>query len=594
MQSINVLLQRLWPHINSARRWQLSLFFALMVATSFAEVLSIGALFPFLSILSAPHQLSSVPIVSAMMDTFGFGGAKDLLLFVTIAFGVAVFFAGVMRILLLWTSTKISYAIGADLSMSIYQRTLYQPYQVHLASNSSEVVNAIATKTSSVITTLLMVLNLASSVVMLSVIMSALIFISPLVAFTALGGFGLIYLVLTLVTRKLRIEDSQRMAQESTKVIRLLQEGLGGIRDVLLDGNQAMHCQLYREADSSLRCAQRRSLFVSQSPRYGVEAFGMVLIATIAYLITQQSNGDRSALPVLGALALGAQRLLPVLQQAYASWSTIQSGVASLADAIELLERPLPLRTEEFPTQVISFKHSIRLNQLSFRYGPELPWVLRGIDLEIVKGSRIGFIGTTGEGKSTLLDIIMGLLLPSKGTFEIDGEPLSEINMRLWQRRIAHVPQTIFLSHSSIEENIAFGVPKDKLDVELVRRVARLAQIADVIEAWPMKYQTVVGERGVRLSGGQRQRIGIARALYKKADIIIFDEATSALDTETEQAVMNSIQELSHNVTLIMVAHRLTTLRNCEKIIELSEGRIKRIWTYQDMLNYSKEMPVCH
>lgn len=584
MQSVNTLLQRLWPHINSARRWQLGLFLALMVMTSFAEVLSIGALLPFLTILTAPQQLSSIPIVNALIGALGFSGAANVLLFVTIAFGVAVVLAGVMRLLLLWASTKLSFAIGADLSMSIYERTLYQPYQVHLARNSSEVVNAIATKTSSVITTLLMVLNLVSSAVMLAVILSALIFISPVVAFSALGGFGLIYLVVILLTRTRRIADSQRMAQESTKVIRILQEGLGGIRDVLLDGTQTMHCQIYREADTALRGAQGRSLFVSQSPRYGVEALGMVLIAALAYFLTQQAGGVGTVLPVLGALALGAQRLLPVLQQAYASWSTIQSGVASLADAIDLLEQPLPSVTERASTQTIPFKQSIRLNRLSFRYGPQLPWVLKDINLEIVKGSRIGLIGTTGGGKSTLLDIVMGLLPPTEGTFEIDGQPLSASNMRAWQGHIAHVPQSIFLSDSSIEENIAVGVPKHQLDRELVRQAARQAQIADVIESWPLQYQTMVGERGVRLSGGQRQRIGIARALYKRADVIIFDEATSALDDETEEAVMQAISELSEDLTVLIIAHRLTTLKNCTQIVELGNCGIKRMGTYGELI----------
>ena len=587
MQSVITLLQRLWVHITSVRRWQLGTFLVLMVVTSFAEVLSIGALLPFLAILTAPEQIASLPIANALISALGFSGAANVLLLVTVAFGVAVVFAGAMRLLLLWASTKLSFAIGADLSMSIYERTLYQSYQVHLSRNSSEVVNAIATKTSSVITTLLMVLNLVSSAVMLTVILSALVFISPVVAFSALGGFGLIYLVVILLTRTRRIEDSQRMAQESTKVIRLLQEGLGGIRDVLLDGTQAMHCQIYRQADTSLRSAQGRSLFVSQSPRYGVEALGMVLIASLAYYLTQQAGGVGTALPVLGALALGAQRLLPVLQQAYASWSTIQSGVASLADAIDLLEQPLPPIVERTSAQTIPFKNSIRLNQLSFRYGPQLPWVLRDINLEIVKGSRIGLIGTTGGGKSTLLDIVMGLLPPTQGTFEVDGQPLSASNMRAWQSHIAHVPQSIFLSDSTIEENIAFGVPKHQLDRELVRRVAWQAQIADVIEAWPLQYQTVVGERGVRLSGGQRQRIGIARALYKTADVIIFDEATSALDDETEEAVMQSISGLSEDLTVLIIAHRLTTLKNCTQIVELGNCCVKRVGTYSELFGLS-------
>ena len=213
------------------------------------------------------------------------------------------------------------------------------------------------------------------------------------------------------------------------------------------------------------------------------------------------------------------------------------------------------------------------------------PLVLNNLNLTIQKGSRIGFIGVTGSGKSTLLDIIMGLLQPTEGTIEIDALPLTTSNNRAWQAHIAHVPQAIFLADSTIEDNIAFGVPKDKIDKTRVKQAARQAQVADIIESWPKKYQTYVGERGIRLSGGQRQRIGIARALYKQADVIIFDEATSALDNETEQAVMHAIESLGDNLTILIIAHRLTTLKKCTQIVEMGDGGIKRIGSYEDIVS---------
>lgn len=222
---------------------------------------------------------------------------------------------------------------------------------------------------------------------------------------------------------------------------------------------------------------------------------------------------------------------------------------------------------------------------MNFRYENQLPIVLKDINLNIKKGSRIGFIGSTGGGKSTLIDIIMGLLSPSGGTLEIDGQVITSSNNRAWQDHIAHVPQTIFLADSTIEENIAFGIPREMIDSSRVRAAAQQAQIAETIEAWPSQYQTIVGERGVRLSGGQRQRIGIARALYKQADVIVFDEATSALDYETEEAVIQSIKGLSENLTLIIVAHRLTTLKYCSQIVELQDGSIKRICSYDEVIN---------
>ncbi|PJC02866.1 MAG: ABC transporter ATP-binding protein, partial [Gallionellales bacterium CG_4_9_14_0_8_um_filter_59_50] len=389
------------------------------------------------------------------------------------------------------------------------------------------------------------------------------------------------------LTRKKLLTDSQCMARESVQVIKSLQEGLGGIRDVLIDGSQATYCQVYRNADLRLRRAQGNSAFISASPRYGMEALGMLLIAALAYSLAQQADGIAKAIPILGALALGAQRLLPVLQQAYGSWAGIQSGQAALQDTLNLLDQPLPSYADQPAAEPLSFKHTISLKQLAFRYSPQTPYVLEQINLTIAKGSRVGFIGTTGSGKSTLLDIVMGLLQPTDGTLEIDGQAVTTSNNRAWQAHIAHVPQAIFLADSAIEENIAFGVPPNQIDHERVRQAAQQAQIADIIETWPKQYQTFVGERGIRLSGGQRQRIGIARALYKQADVIIFDEATSALDNETEQAVMQAIEGLNEDLTILIIAHRLTTLKNCTQIVELSECGIKRTGSYQDIVNQS-------
>jgi ATP-binding cassette subfamily B protein len=231
----------------------------------------------------------------------------------------------------------------------------------------------------------------------------------------------------------------------------------------------------------------------------------------------------------------------------------------------------------------LEFKKQISLSNLSFRYSPKTPMVLNKINLNIKKGSRVGFIGTTGSGKSTLLDIVMGLLAPTEGTFSVDGQVITIVNQRAWQAHIAHVPQSIFLADTTIEENIAFGVPKNKIDRRRVIQVARQSQIADIIAKWPSQYETIVGERGIRLSGGQRQRIGIARALYKKADVLIFDEATSALDNETEHMVMESIGELSEDLTVLIIAHRLTTLKKCTQIIEIVDSNIRRIGNYQDI-----------
>ena len=580
------LLGRLWNHINPRRRRQFFLLLILMLLASFAEILSIGAVLPFLGVLTEPDRIFSHPAAQPIVSALGLTAPNQLLLPLTLFFCFAALIAGAMRLMLLWHSSRLSLATGADISISIYRRTLYQSYAVHISRNSSEVINGISAKTNSVIFgTIVPLLVLVSSGILLITILFALLSVDPNIALIVFGGFGLIYAFIIRLIRKQLSIDGECIARESTHIIKFLQEGLGGIRDVLIDGSQATHCQIYQTADLPLRRAQGNWLFISASPRFLIEAIGMLFLAALAYGLSQQPGGVMQAIPFLGALALGTQRLLPVLQQAYGAWASIHGGFASLQDALDLLDQPLPDYADKPHAYPLSYQRQIRLKQLGFRYRSETPWIIRDFDLTIAKGSKVGFIGATGSGKSTLLDIVMGLLQPTEGTLEIDDQPISFCNYRAWQAHIAHVPQAIFLSDSSIEENIAFGVPKSQINSERVRLAAKQAKIADMIESWPRQFQTVVGERGISLSGGQRQRIGIARALYKQADVIIFDEATSALDNETEQAVMQAIEGLSENFTILIIAHRLTTLRNCDQIVELANGRVKRIGSYQDIVN---------
>jgi ABC-type multidrug transport system fused ATPase/permease subunit len=584
-QSIAGLLRRLWFQISRRRRWQFGLLLVIMLFATFAEILSIGAVLPFLGVLTAPDRVFGHAAAQPFIQVLRLTAPEQLFLPLTIAFGVAALLAGAMRLLLLWASTRLSFATGADLSINIYRRTLYQPYAVHCARNSSVVIDGISGKANGVIYSIIVpALTVISSIFMLLVILLALLAVEPVIALSAFGGFAIIYLLIIRITRKQLVLDSQLIARESSHVIKSLQEGLGGIRDVLVDGSQEVYCQVYRNADLSLRRAQGNNLVTSQGPRYAMEALGMTLIAIMAYSLTQHEDGIAKAIPVLGTLALGAQRLLPILQQAYANWSHIRGGQASLQDTLELLEQPLPEYANQLDANALPFEYSINLKKICFRYGPNAPDILNQLDLLIEKGSRIGFIGATGSGKSTLLDIVMGLLSPTDGIFEVDGQAVTLANIRAWQAHIAQVPQVIFLADSTIEENIAFGVPKQQIDHERVKEAARRAQIATSIDEWPLRYETFVGERGVRLSGGQRQRIGIARALYKRADVLIFDEATSALDNDTEQSVMEVIENLSSELTVLIVAHRLTTLKKCTQVIDLVDGKVGRIGSYSEII----------
>jgi ATP-binding cassette subfamily B protein len=414
-----------------------------------------------------------------------------------------------------------------------------------------------------------------------------LIAIDPMVASVAAVGFGASYALITWMSRRRLQRNSERIAYEQTQVVKALQEGLGGIRDVLLDGTQPVYCDIYRQADHPLRRAQGTNVFIGVCPRPAMEAVGMVMIAALAYALSRQVGGIATALPVLGALALGAQRLLPALQQIYGSWAGIAGNHGSLADTIELLDQPLPAEILQPDPAPLLFQDAIRFDAVRFRYTGDGPWVLDGLNLTILKGARIGFVGSTGSGKSTTLDLLMGLLIPTEGELLVDGHPISGERLRAWQKTIAHVPQSIYLADATLAENIAFGVPPDTIDLDRVQQAARQAQIADFIESSPEGYKAHVGERGIRLSGGQRQRIGIARALYKQASVLVFDEATSALDNATEQSVMDAIEGLGSDLTILLIAHRLTTVRRCDTIVELEQGQVVAQGTYEQLLERS-------
>lgn len=586
---LSVLFARLWRHISRVRRAQLGALFCVMLAASFAELFSIGMVIPFLGALTTPEIIYDHQFAKPLIALFGLVDPKDLLLPTTLLFVTAVVLAGTVRFVLVWLQARISQGIVNELATSTYHRTLNQPYAVHIARNSSEIISGILSKVSGAVGgTLGAGLVIISSQLILVAILLTLVMVDPVVAFSSLLSFGAVYLLASLLTKKQLARDSERISRASTDVVKVLQEGLGGIRDVLLDGTQSIHSKAYRLADANLRTAQANIQIISIGPKYVIEALGMVIIAVIAYLLTNRPGGFVTMIPVVGALAIGAQRLLPLLHQSYSSWALILGNRDSLRDALDLLDQPLVEDNVMSSTAVgIQFKQAIRLDGVSFRYAPETPMVLSNLSLSLPKGERIGFIGSTGSGKSTLLDILMGLLQPTEGCLFIDEVALSGNNRRAWQAHIAHVPQAIFLSDATIAENIAFGVPRNEVDLERVKTAAQQAQISEVIESWSEQYDTLVGERGVKLSGGQRQRIGIARALYKQADVIIFDEATSALDNDTEQAVMQAIDGLGGHLTILIVAHRLTTLRNCAQIVELQNGGIKQIRSYADIVGKS-------
>ena len=400
--------------------------------------------------------------------------------------------------------------------------------------HSSEVISGVNKASVVMFGVLLPGLLLISSLVLMVGIILALLAVDAMVAIIAAVSFGACYGIITRLCHRQLQRNSQRIATEQTRTVKALQEGLGGIRDVLLDGTQMFFSEIYRKADHTLKLALGNNIFIGGSPRVAMEAIGLALIAAFAYVLSRQSEGVVAGLPMLGVFALGAQRLLPVLQQIYASWVSILGAQESLVDLLEFLDQPMPTDAYQSEPAPLLFHDAIRFDNVRFRYSSDGPWVLDGVNFNIPKGDRVGFVGRTGSGKSTVLDLLMGLLEPNEGQILVDGQPISGNRLRAWQRSIAHVPQTIYLADTTLAENIAFGVPPDTIDLDQVQQAARQAQIADFIESSPEGYQAYVGEHGIRLSGGQRQRIGIARALYKQASVLVFDEATSALDNATE------------------------------------------------------------
>lgn len=573
-----VLIIKLWGQIGSTSRKKLALVLILMLIVSFFEVISVGMLFPFLAILASPTKTFGHPMMQLILPILDIHSPSDLLTPLMAIFAITVVIACAMRLLLLWSTVRLSFVIGTEITSSVYRKTLYQPYHVHIARNSSEIISVVSNKSHAVVhSALIPALTLLNAFLMLISILTAIFLINPLIAIIPIAFFGGVYLFLYLLTRRLLEQDGSTVAHEGTQIVKKLQEGLGGIRDILIDGSQSVYLRMYSESDTRLRRAQGRSIIVSQSPRFLIESFGMLIIVGLAYILGKQQNGLVEVLPVMGVLAVAAQRMLPVLQQAYAAWGSVKSGQASLQDTLDLLEQDEPNSDALLPIKPTGFNSDIKLSNLGFRYKPEMPWVFRGVDLKIKKGERIGIIGPSGGGKSTLLDILMGLLEPTEGWLEIDGVPVRTDTLPHWQLHVAHVPQSIFIADISVAENVAFGVLKNEIDFERVRLCCRKAQVADLIESWPDQYMTCVGERGVRLSGGQSQRIGIARALYKKADVIIFDEATSALDSQTEAAVMATLENLGENLTIFLIAHRLTTLKMCTRVFELRDSRIAHV-----------------
>ncbi|MDC2988235.1 ABC transporter ATP-binding protein/permease [Prochlorococcus sp. AH-736-J10] len=489
-----------------------------------------------------------------------------------------------------WINGKLAAIIGSDIGSEAYYKSLQQSYEKYINSKSSEIISALNIHIDNVISFINFVLNILSSFFILLGLVTTLLSINTKVALYIGLFMGSFYILIGYTTEDILIKNSRNITIQNNQSTKIIQEAYGAFRDIILDKSQKIYLDIFKRSFYPYRNLRAQNNFLGVFPKFIIEAFSICIISIVALSLTS-SNGDISnAFTTLGVFALGAQKILPSIQDIYGSISGIRGSKSSVEIIISLLNQPTPNKNLKIKKNPYKFKKKIVFDNTSYTYSEKSKFVIKNISFEINKGEKVGIIGKTGSGKSTTADLLMGLLKPTKGKIFIDGRDLNEesdnIFLSQWQSSIGHVPQTIYLTDRTIAENIAFNQKKEKIDLNAVKLAAKKAQISEFIESMPDKYYSYIGERGIKLSGGQRQRLGIARALYKGANILIFDEATSALDEVTEKILMNTLNEISNYLTVIIITHRLTTIKDCDKLIKLNNGKIEAIGKPIEVLNF--------
>lgn len=581
------LLFRLFKHLSRQKKIQFFLLFVLMFFGSILEVVSLGSILPLLSAFTDINSIKGYPLISDILLYFNLTTTKQTVLFLTVFFIIAALISGITRLSLLFLGTNLSFLTGHELSVDLFRRTLSQPYETHISRNSSEIIGGITTKVSNVTMVLQKLVLLLHSFLLIIIVSVALILLNPKFALLPAVSFIIFYAIVIWFFRGKLNMNSRHVSTETTKIIKIVQESMNGIKDIILNNLQYLHSSTFLKHDLKLKKAQSSNVFISGSPRYLMETFSMVLFAIIAFLLFMSNDGIAGALPILGALAIGAQRLLPAAQQCFSSWSSIIGSKNVLMDILELLDQSELVVSLENDPKKLDFKNSIELNDVSLKYKANENETLSNINIRIEKGKKIAFVGSTGSGKSTAVDLIMGLLKPTVGNITIDGKILKDKYIRNWQNSISHVPQNVFLSDTTIAENIALNNNNNIKDLKLLENVLLKAQLFNFIEGKSKKYNTNVGEAGISLSGGQVQRIGIARALFKKGNILVLDEATSALDSITEKRLLEAICEKNKNLTIIIITHKLSIIKDCDYIYEFDKGKLVSQGTYKELLKSS-------
>ncbi|MDB9733868.1 ABC transporter ATP-binding protein/permease [Porticoccaceae bacterium] len=573
-------VKKLAARILVTKKKELMGLFALILASSIADIISISAIIPFLGLLTNPETVISHPVVINLFGSSGILLDQNLfLIYVSIAFVMLVLLAGVVRLVFLRRITRFSYNTGSEISSDFFSKIIYLPYEEQIKTKSADAIAGITAKINSTVSVINALVMLFGNMVIFVLLSGLIVYINYKVALSSVAVLVLSYFVVAKMTRNRLLSNSVVISSRTNSLVSILQESLGGIRDVIIDKLEPFFIVRYAPIDKELRLAMGDNIYRGGAPRYIMETVGIVVMVGMSIYLVFTLDDSAFVIPLLGVIALTAQRLLPVMQQIFGAWAMIMGHKSELDYVMTTLDRTVEI-TSGSPE--IRFDNTIELKNISYAYvenvSKTIP-ILSNVNLTINKGDVIGIVGETGSGKSTLVDIIMGLLVGFDGKIRIDGVNINKNNISDWRAKIAHVPQDVFLKDDSIASNVAFGTSGDLTIVPKIERAIEMAQLKEFTGSLKEGINYRVGERGINLSGGQKQRIGIARAIYKNSDLIVLDEATSALDSNTESEIMDMIDKLERNTTLIIIAHRLTTLKKCNRICQISNRGLKEIDT---------------
>ena len=583
------VIKQLFVLLTDKQLKQFYLLQVLVVIMAFTELLGIASIAPFMALVGDISILETNGVFAQLYQMSGLNNPMDFLFYTGVIVLVMLTFSTIISMFTTWRLSIFGARIGTEIADRLYSYYMQQSWQFHASGSSAQLTKQVSTEAARISNDIIQPLMQMNSKLVLALFISiSIVIYDPVIAILGLFIFSLAYFVLYRLVRQKLESNGQQLSEVSTRRFRLMNEGFGGIKDVLLLNRSHDFITRFHDSGKVFARAQGTNIAISQVPRYFIEliAFG-AMISLVLVLIKVHSGNLGEVLPILAVYALAAFKLLPALQQIYSSLSQIKGNTAAFEAVKDDLERSFDSQKTSSDTVVstpINLKRSVKLSNIEFTYpGKDRPAV-DGVNMGIPVNSVIGLVGSSGSGKSTLIDLLLGLLTSQQGGIYVDDIRITADNKRAWQDLLGFVPQSIFLSEGSIAENIAFGIPAKDISLKQVNKALNLANLTELVEQLPDGVNTRVGERGVQLSGGQRQRIGIARALYHEAEVLVFDEATSALDGITEKIVMDAIHEFSGQKTIIMIAHRLKTVEKCDLIYFMEHGKIIDHGTYQELV----------